>query len=168
MLGPEYWDALNSAVYFLCSGATAEEAFMALVDALGEGYWYRKTSDETLIWVGSPELIPAERTDRRGFVLIEDEPEVIARRLREAADRDSERPWLRQWADAVVQEPENFDLRARALVNLPDGRLLDPDGPLGCIRCEPGRWLFFGFPPLEEQDETENDEDLDWDDDEDP
>jgi hypothetical protein len=161
MLGPEYWDAINSAVYFVCSGATAEEAFTVLVQAqLGEGYWYQPTSDGTLYWRGSPEVIPAERTHLRGFVLIEDEPATIARRLREAADWDGERPWLRQWATAVEQEPENFDLRATALVNLPDSRILDPDGPLGCIRCEPGRWLFFGFPPLEEQDETDGDDDI--------
>jgi hypothetical protein len=102
---------------------------MVLVDALGAGYWYSKTADGRFIWTGLPELIPAERTHLRRFVLIEDEPEVIARWLREAADQDSERPWLRQWADPVVQEPENFDLRARALVNLPEGRILDPDGP---------------------------------------
>ena len=99
--------------------------------------------------------------------MIEDSPAEIARKLRETAAKDLERPWLRRWATGVEQNPGDFKMRARALINLPDGRILDPDGPLGCIRCEPGKWIFFGFQPLEDGGESDDESDVVSDDEDD-
>ncbi|HWQ55427.1 MAG TPA: hypothetical protein VN442_17200 [Bryobacteraceae bacterium] len=164
MLGPEYWDALNSAVYFTMPGSTAHEAFEALVDCLSEGYWYQPGDAGTLIYPES-EVIPVTHTARRGFVLIEDSADVIALHVREAARRDAERPWLLQWAAALEENPDDVELRAQALVNLPDGRILDPDGPLGCLRQWPDSWLFFGFPPIEAEGDEDERASWDWDED---
>jgi hypothetical protein len=165
VLGPEYWTALNHTAYFGVRGATAEEAFMALIEALGEGYWYAPGEGGNLV-VPDPEVIPRDHTAGRGFVVIEDSPETIAQRLDEAARIDEERPWLSQWARGVRENPDDFEMRARALVNLPDPRILDPDGPFGCIRCAADEWLFFGFTPIEEDEPDEDDADFDaeeWD-----
>ena len=97
----------------------------------------------------------------RGFVLIEDSSDTLARRFDQEAQWDRERPWLRQWAEGLRKCPDDVALRARALINLPDSRIIDPDGPLGCIRLGGGWWLFVGFKPIddEEFDYDEHDDD---------
>ena len=138
-------------------GGFSRRAFEYYLDALAS--W-----DET---IGHTQYLEPERTRRRGFVVIEDSPAEIARKLRETAAKDLERPWLRRWATGVEQNPGDFKMRARALINLPDGRILDPDGPLGCIRCEPGKWIFFGFQPLEDGGESDDESDVVSDDEDD-
>jgi hypothetical protein len=38
------------------------------------------------------------------------------------------------------------------LINLPDSRIIDPDGPLGCLPFDDGWWIFVGFLPIDDLD----------------
>jgi hypothetical protein len=67
---------------------------------------------------------------------------------------------LDDYFTAALRPEKGFQNAGRALINLPDGRILDPDGPLGCIRCEPGKWIFFGFQPLEDGLEPDDERDV--------
>src|SRR6516162_4409134 len=84
--------------------------------------------------------------------VIEDSSGTIAQRLDNEARWDLERPWLRQWAAALRKYPDDVEMRARALINLADSRIIDPDGPLGCIQLSGGWWMFVGFLPIDDAD----------------
>jgi hypothetical protein len=133
MIGPEYWQALRHSDYWFSYGDSPDDAYQQLL--------------------ASDEEIPVN-THARGFILIDDTPQVIAERLRQMAEWDQERLWLRQYATAIVDDPGNAEMIARALINLPDGRILDPDGPLGCRQSSATTWVFFGFVPIDECEET--------------
>ena len=134
MVGPEYWQALRHSGYWFSFGDSPADAFQQLL----------ASDDET---------IPVN-TQARGFVLIDDAPQVIAERLQLEAKWDQERPWLRQYAAAIVHDPGDAAMIARALINMPDGRILDPDGPLGCRQSSATTWVFFGFVPIDECEEA--------------
>lgn len=153
MLGREYWSALKHTTYFKLYGKTPELIFVALREAMEEGE-DEEDGDSEVPWKPGDEMVlpylDLEHTVERGFVLIEDSSGMIAQRLDEEAGRDGERPWLRQYATALRQYPDDVELRARAMINLPDARILDPDGPLGCLPMGGGWWMFVGFLPIDD------------------
>ena len=152
MLGPEYWSALNHTTYFKLYGKTPEQVWFTLRRALEEG----EDGDWEVPWKPGEEInlpyLDLEHTVERGFVVIEDSSGTIAQRLDDEAQWDRERPWLRQWAAALRKYPDDVEMRARALINLPDSRIIDPDGPLGCIQLSGGWWMFVGFLPIDDAD----------------
>lgn len=152
MLGPEYWNALNHTTYFKLYGKTPEQIWFTLRRALEEG----EEGDREVPWKPGEEIdlpyLDLEHTVERGFVVIEDSSGTIAQRLDNEARWDRERPWLRQWAAALRKYPDDVEMRARALINLPDSRIIDPDGPLGCIQLSGGWWMFVGFLPIDDAD----------------
>ena len=66
-------------------------------------------------------------------------------------------PGSAKWAAALRKHPDDVEMRARALINLPDSRIIDPDGPLGCIQLGGGWWLFVGFLPIDDADSEYDD-----------
>jgi hypothetical protein len=160
VLGPEYWTALRHTTDFKLFAQTPEQGFATLIEALEEGEWNGPWAPGEIITL--PWLDPEVLT-RKGFILISESPATIASWLDDAAAKDKERPWLRQWATGVRGFPLDYEMRARALLNLPDSRVIDPDGPFGCIPCEANRWLFFGFMPIDEEID-DDDDDYDYDD----
>jgi len=152
VLGPEYWSALNHTTCFKLYGKTPEQTFGALREALEKV----EDGDWEVPWKPGEEIhlpyLDWEHTIARGFVLIEDSFSTIAQHLDDEAQWDGERPWLRQWAAALRQYPDDVEMRARALINLPDSRIIDPDGPLGCLPYDGGWWMFVGFLPIDDLD----------------
>ena len=130
MVGPEYWQALSHTDYWFSYGDSPQDAFQQLL--------------------ASDEDIP-DNLEARGFILINDPPLAVADKLRRTAKADQERPWLNQYAAAITKNPSDTVMIVRSLFNMPDGRILDPDGPLGCRQSSDTSWVFFGFMPIEEQ-----------------
>jgi len=152
VLGREYWSALQHTTYFKLYGETPELIFVALREAMEDGDEEEEEDCEVPWKPGDQLVLPyldLEHTVKRGFVLIEDSSGLIAQRLDEEARWDAERPWLHQYATALRLYPDDVELRARAMINLPDGRILDPDGPLGCMPMGEGCWMFVGFLPID-------------------
>jgi hypothetical protein len=157
MLGLEYWSALRHTFEFKLCGDTPEEIFALLRAALEEAEdgdwqapWNLGVDDSYLSVLDLEEIV------ERGFVWIEDSSSLIADRLTAEARWDRERPWLGQWADGLRRYPNDVEMRARALLNLPDSRIVDPDGPLGCVWLGDGWWRFFGFSRINDEDFIES------------